>query len=191
VTATVTVPALDDWPEPLVCDTAEDLTGGVSWATFNEARTHRYLLARSWQENLPVMTWIMLNPSTADAFTDDPTIRRCVSFARREGCGGIQVVNLFALRATDPRELRSHADPVGACNDQTIEAHTCGRVVVAWGAHGKFAGRAMAVSRALLVTGVTPLCLGVTKDGHPKHPLARGRERVPDDAPLLPWEPAP
>ena len=113
----------------------------VSWAAFNEARTHRYLLARSWQPGLPVMTWIMLNPSTADAFADDPTIRRCVSFARREGCGGIVVTNLFALRATDPRELRLHSDPVGACNDQVIDAHACGTVVVAWGAGGNLSGR--------------------------------------------------
>jgi len=175
------------WPEPLVCDYAEDLAGMTSRAVFNEARTHRYLLARSWQPDLPVMTWIMLNPSTADAEKDDPTIVRCMRFARREGCGGIKVINLFALRATDPRELRTHDDPVGACNDRIIGAHACGLVVAAWGAGGMLNERSSHVAARLTSAGTTLLCLDVTKVGHPKHPLARGRERVPDDAPLTPW----
>lgn len=175
-----------DWPEPLVCDRVEDLAGMVSRAAFNEARTHRYLLARSWQPDLPVMTWIMLNPSTADAFADDPTIRRCAGFARREGCGGIKVVNLFALRATDPGELRRHPDPVGPCNDRIIDAHACGIVVVAWGAHGKYAERSSTVARILLGAGVVPACLGVTAGDQPRHPLY-----VRGDAPLVPWQPVP
>ena len=131
------------------------------------------------------MTWIMLNPSTADAFADDPTIRRCASFARREGCGGIKVVNLFALRATDPRELRRHPDPVGACNDRVIDAHARGLVVVAWGAGGALGGRDADAARILEAAGVTPVCLGVTAGGQPRHPLY-----VRGDTPLVPWRPA-
>jgi hypothetical protein len=184
----VASPGGRELPEPpLVCDRSEDLAGMTSWAAFNEPRTHRYLLGRSWQPALPVMTWIMLNPSTADAEKNDPTIVRCMRFARREGCGGIHVVNLFALRATDPRDLRRHGDPVGPGNDRIIDGQACGLVVAAWGAGGMLGGRGPRVAARILSAGTTLLCVGVTKDGHPKHPLARGRERVPDDAPLTPW----
>lgn len=157
-----------------------------NFALFNEARTHRYLLVRRWGDGA-VMTWIMLNPSTADAFNDDPTIRRCVRFARREGFGGIRVLNLFALRSPDPQVLRSHPDPVGASNDRFISEWAAAPAVAAWGAHGSLHDRNRDVMRLLAVFEVPLLCLGVTKVGHPKHPLARGRERIPDNAPLVPF----
>jgi hypothetical protein len=164
------------------------MAGGYGRAVFNEARTHRYLLERRWREGKP-LTWVMLNPSTADAFADDPTIGRCIKFARRDGYAGIQVLNLFALRATDPRELQGHPDPVGACNDRMLfEATRRTGVVVAWGAGGRLYGRGGAVSGNLARAGIALSCLGVTKDGHPTHPLARGRSRVPDDAPFVPWQ---
>ena len=174
-------------PLPLVHDQADDLAGVTGWGFFDQPHTHRYLLARSWEPHLPTLAWVMLNPSTADAFADDPTIRRCVSFARRDGYGGIKVLNLFALRATDPAQLRGHPNPVGACNDRILAAHARGSVVAAWGAGGALNGRGTEVARRLVSAGVVLLCLGVTKDGHPVHPLARGRERVPDDARLVPW----
>ena len=157
----------DSWPEPLVTDRDEDMLGMGGRAVFNEARTHRYLLTRIWDARQPVMTWIMLNPSTADAFADDPTIRRCVSFARRGGCGGIWVVNLFALRATDPRMLAEHADPVGACNDQFLaERGAQGSVTVAgWGAGGSLRGRSREVGKQLEAFGVPLRCLGVHQGG--------------------------
>ena len=86
------------------------------------ARVYRYLLTRRWG-TVPAMVWIMLNPSTADAFAEDPTIRRCLIFAHREGCGGLTVVNLFALRSTDPKALTRHPDPVGPANDTFIRGH--------------------------------------------------------------------
>jgi hypothetical protein len=177
-------------PCSLVHEQAEDLAGVAAWALFDQARTHRYLLARSWPPQLPTLTWVMLNPSTADAFADDPTIRRCVAFARRDGYGGIKVVNLFALRAAHPADLRVSPDPVGAANDRILAAHACGTVVAAWGAGGALNGRGAEVAASLVSASVALVCLGVTKDGHPKHPLARGRERVPDDAPLVPWNAA-
>jgi hypothetical protein len=173
-----------EWPELLVNDQDEDMLGLGGYAVFNEARTHRYLLRRRWAGG-PMMTWIMLNPSTADAFTDDPTIRRCISFARREGCGALSVVNLFALRATDPRELRKHPDSVGPCNDQMIDAWTRGvRTVAAWGADATAVKRGQEVGRRLIAADVALSCLGVTSAGHPRHPLY-----VRGDALLAPWEP--
>jgi hypothetical protein len=180
---------LTGWPEPLVTDRDEgmlgpDMLGLGGHAVFNEARTHRYLLCRRWSDG-PVMTWIMLNPSTADAFADDPTIRRCISFARREGCGGLRVVNLFALRATNPRELRKHPDPVGPCADQMIDAQAGGAyTVAAWGADATAIRRGRQVGRRLIAAGVSLSCLGVTSAGHPRHPLY-----VRSSALLTPWTP--
>ena len=126
----------------------------------------------------------MLNPSTADADQDDPTIRRCIGFARREGCGGIAVVNLFAWRATDPDELPILDDEkVGPDNAFYVANIAAGRrVVIAWGAH--FAAHPFATLRMLellyrVSAGV--YCLGLTKDGKPRHPLY-----VRGDAPLVP-----
>ena len=177
-----------DWPEPLTVDQTEDMLGLGSHAVFNEARTHRYLLTRRWARWAlgPAMTWIMLNPSTADAFADDPTIRRCISFARREGCGSLRVLNLFALRATDPRELRKHPDPVGPRNDQMIRSQPRSAfTVAAWGADALAVERGQEVARLLAATAVPLSCLGVTSGGHPRHPLY-----IRADAPLIPWEPA-
>jgi len=149
-------------------------------ATLSADRAYRYLLTRRWDDG-PAMTWIMLNPSTADASEDDPTIRRCVGFARREGCGAIQVVNLFALRAADPRELLASPDPVGPGNDGFLLARPLAAcIVAAWGTHGSLRGRSAEV-RAMLV-GVRLLCLGVTSIGEPRHPLY-----VRADAPLVPF----
>jgi hypothetical protein len=180
------------YPEPIIVERDGTLlgeSGGSAW--FNEPQTHRYLLTRSWSA-APLMTWLLLNPSTADAFADDPTIRRCAGFAKREGCGGIQVLNLYGLRATDPHDLWDSAgagvDPVGASNDVIIADRVrSGLVVAGWGNHGARRGRQ--VARQLTAAGVDLLCLGVTGSGQPIHPLARGRHRVPDTAPLLPWNP--
>jgi hypothetical protein len=106
------------------------------WADLSPCGTYRYLLGRRVGEGDRTALFMMLNPSTADATEDDPTIRRCTGFARREGCGVLEVVNLFAYRATDPAELRTAPDPVGPANDHHIKA-ALGRValvVVAWGA---------------------------------------------------------
>jgi hypothetical protein len=123
----------------------------------------------------------MLNPSTADAETDDPTIRRCMSFARREGAGGIIVVNLFGLRATDPHELSLAVDPFGPENEEAIRAvvqqaaYTTMPVVCAWGASVIRCADTLAL-RDLKAWG-SLCCLGKTKHGHPKHPLyVRGEQ---------------
>lgn len=150
-----------------------------SGAEVSDDGLYRYLLWRDWDVGLPRMTWIMLNPSTADAETDDPTIGRCMEFARRERCGGIQVVNLYALRASKPKHLLDHPEPEGEDNtmwwawvleDRTIRR---GPVLAAWGAYDNPnlpPSRALAQCRPTVFP--TPVwCLGLTKGGHPRHPL--------------------
>jgi hypothetical protein len=185
----MTAPAL---PASLfIVERDDSLLGDAGAAWFSHDRAYRYLLTRRWGDPHRWMTFIMLNPSTADAFADDPTIRRCTGFAKREGCGGLNVLNLFAWRATDPRELPGCPNPAGPYNDHFLTSCVYDQdpvVVAAWGTGGTLQGRDREVARLLAAMGVEVRCLGVTKDGHPKHPLARGRERVPDDAPLIPWE---
>lgn len=136
---------------------------------------YRYSLRRSWEWAGAIATWVMLNPSTADARVDDATIRRCIGFSREWGCSGLKVVNLYAYRATDPTELRTAPDPVGPLNDRYLRdacwvARTCGwPLIVAWGTNAD----PIRVKQflTLLPRGSELHCLGVTKDGHPKHPL--------------------
>lgn len=167
-------------PDGLVFDTDASLIGDTATAVFSTDRTYRYALTRRWDPTLPLTAWIMLNPSTADAFQDDPTIRRCISFTKAWHAGGILVVNLFGLRATDPQELRTHPDPIGTLNDQVIGwwwsaycPYAISSVIAAWGAHSAMRGRDQAVVHLLesLRSGTPVSCLGVTKDGHPRHPL--------------------
>ena len=142
----------------------------ASGAVFDASGRYRYRLWRRWADG-EVVLFVMLNPSTADARRDDPTIRRCGGFARAWGFAAMTVVNLFALRATDPARLRRARDPVGRDNDRHILAAAAGAsaLVLAWGAHGALGGRDREV-RALL-TGHRPECLGVTRAGQPRHPL--------------------
>jgi hypothetical protein len=139
---------------------------------------YRYRLDRWWEGGEGRVCWIMLNPSTADATQDDPTIRRCITFSKAWGYASLVVVNLFALRATDPKALRLPAGAfqdeylsiIGPENDDTILAAEAEsqRVVAAWGNHGSLHGRGADV-REMLRT--QPLHLGLTKTGEPRHPL--------------------
>lgn len=151
-----------------------DLTYPISTALLSDCGTYRYRLGRQWRMNGRRLAWVMLNPSTADDELDDPTIRRCMGFSRDLGYGGMVVVNLFALRATDPRGLSEHVEPIGPDNDRHIRsvAEECRAVVCAWGAHRMVSdGRAAEVLHMMLEVGATPHCLGRTKTGRPKHPL--------------------
>jgi hypothetical protein len=146
---------------------------------------YRYLLVHQWDDRLPMVVWVMLNPSVADALRDDPTIRRCRAFAGRWGCGGMVALNLFALRSTLPEALRAHADPVGPHNDRFLRAFTApevrrgGPVVAAWGNHGALNGRGAAVARTLVDAGVELNALVVTGQGQPGHPLyVRGATKL-------------
>lgn len=135
---------------------------------------YRYWLLRSWLRTGPRVLWVMLNPSTADASIDDPTIKRVVSFSTSWGFGSSAVVNLFALRATKPEQIYQSVDPIGPMNTAHIIAALlqADMVVAAWGAHGPFAARDKAVMRLLDRFWRKPVhCLGTTKDGCPLHPL--------------------
>lgn len=141
-------------------------------AEFSPCRTWRYALHRRWDESLPTLAVIGLNPSTADETQDDPTIRRIMGFARSWGFGGIAMLNLFAFRATDPKDMKAARDPVGLDNDRAIMLHTEDRCVLCcWGAHGQHKGRAARVLSNLERHACRPFHLGRTKAGHPKHPL--------------------
>lgn len=116
------------------------------------------------------MAFIGLNPSTADATLDDPTIRRCVGFAKAWGAGTLLMTNLFAYRATDPAALSKARDPIGPCNDEWLErvVGAADIVVAAWGNHGRL------MNRASQVQGLFPgrlHALALTQTGMPKHPL--------------------
>lgn len=158
--------------DTLIREERTDLIGH-SEAVLSADRAYRYLLVRRWATGGPTLVMVMLNPSTADATTDDPTCRRCVSLAHREGCHALEVVNLFGLRSPYPKALLAHPDPVGPRNDKFIEEHCLpGRLVVAaWGARGDLMGRDATVTAALTARGVALHCLGLTHGGKPRHPL--------------------
>ena len=123
-----------------------DLFGNHSEAIYGgPSDEYRYLLTRRWGTGGTTCTWLMLNPSTATALEDDPTIRRCIDFSKSWGHNALHVVNLFAWRATAPFELRDVADPVGEHNDEFIKrlCHPGWQVIAAWGHHGKIRGRAV------------------------------------------------
>lgn len=165
----------------------ELLDGVKADAVLSPDGVYRYALTRDWfpKERGHVL-WIMLNPSVADAEQDDPTLRRCQHFARAWGYDGITVVNLFALRSPTPDVLKTHPDPVGDANDDVIESYLdaqgIGLVMAAWGAHGQMRYRDQRVITMAHKAARGLHALGFTKAGAPKHPLARGRERVTDDA---------
>jgi hypothetical protein len=145
-----------------------------SGATFSECGSYRYSLFRIWGDPQQRAAFLMLNPSTADETKDDPTIRRCIGFAKAWGLGALDVINIFALRSTDPRALYKHPDPVGLpWNDSIIldVARHAEIVVAAWGVHGAYENRGQRVVEMLRGAGVEVQALGVTKGGHPKHPL--------------------
>lgn len=142
---------------------------------------YRYELTRQWDDSLPNLEWIMLNPSTATADEDDPTIRRCIDFAIRWDFGGIVVHNVFAYRATKPADLRNapNGDPVGPVNRQYLQHETgrCGlitRTMAAWGASAAAGGQ------WTWQRGREFYCLGRTQSGAPKHPLYVKSSQLPE-----------
>lgn len=139
-----------------------------SGADFSGCGRYRYTLWRRWGPGGTCM-FVGLNPSTADATIDDPTVRRCIGFARSWGYGSLMMTNLFAWRATDPRDMLAAEDPVGPDNDQTLRACWMNAkiAVAAWGAHGTHRGRGEHVRAMLPALHY----LRLTKDGHPWHPL--------------------
>jgi hypothetical protein len=142
-------------------------------AVISDCGLYRYRLWRAWNTSLPAVCFVCLNPSTADALDDDPTIRRCIGFANAWGFGGIEVVNLFAYRSAYPHLLfTADVDPVGPENDRCIVDASLGRTVIAaWGALPKRNQRRIEHVIKLLGKAHKIECLGTTKHGHPRHPL--------------------
>lgn len=146
-------------------------------AVISRCGRYRYQLARAWDDRRPPAVFVMLNPSTADAAIDDPTIRRCIGFAQRWDCGALVVVNLFAWRATRPTDLKIVRDPVGPEADvhimRTIDYAKAedGPVICAWGAHGDLRDRARVVTAMILSAGIVPQVLRMNASGSPAHPL--------------------
>jgi hypothetical protein len=154
----------------------------IKTAVLSQDGVYRYSLVRMWPAGCreddggatTSVLFVLLNPSTADAEKDDPTIRRLLGFARIWGMNMVEVVNLFALRATDPVALNRHPDPVGPLNDEYIAAglDRAGAVVCGWGAQPDLGGRDRHVHDLLWARAKVPItCLGTTKEGHPRHPL--------------------
>lgn len=157
----------------------------TSGADISACGTYRYRLWRYWSDGKPEVVWVMLNPSIADASTDDHTIRKCIGFSQRWGYGAIIVVNLFALRATNPKELLKHKDPIGPENNVFLfdAIRAAQKVVVAWGAHGWLHDRGGFVRDQAQRNRIELHHLGLTKEGYPRHPL-----RLAYDTKPQPWE---
>ncbi len=149
-------------------------------AVFSPCQRYRYTLWRRWDGALGVVMIIGLNPSTADASRDDPTVRRCIGYARDWGYGGLFLTNLFAFRATLPAAMKAAANPIGPDNDQHLlaVAGVAALRVAAWGVGGQHRGRAAAVAAMLPCLH----CLRLSRDGHPMHPLYLPRGLQPQ-----PW----
>lgn len=149
-------------------------------ATFSPCGGYRYDLVRRWSPG-PSVCWVMLNPSTATETTNDPTIRRCINFSKSWGAGGLVVVNLYALRSTEPRGLLGGLPPTDPANALAILRHVreADMVVAAWGATWETLGLSRYHVEAWAAeAGREVWCLGKTKGGHPRHPLYVHRAKV-------------
>lgn len=144
-----------------------------SVAVYSDCEQYRYLLTREWDAARRKALFIMLNPSTATEVQNDPTVERCERRARTLGFGAFRVCNIFAWRDTDPKAMKAAADPIGPENDRAI-LESCpwaDQIICAWGAHGSHLNRGAEMAAILRQTGLPLTHLGLTKAGHPKHPL--------------------
>jgi hypothetical protein len=162
----------------------QNTVDGIDYrAVFDINGNYRYSLWRVWSAYHPRITFVLLNPSTADEYKNDSTIRRCIGFARAWNFGSMEVVNLFAYRATDYRELFKVRDPVGEENNRFLmqAVERCSTVVLGWGTRGTLLGRDHQVM-SLFADRKDVHCLGITKAGQPRHPLY-----VKGDTNLMPF----
>lgn len=160
---------------------------GKTWAKFSPCRTYRYALGRIWKPGTGTLVCVGLNPSTADECVDDATIRRLLGYADAWGLGELRMLNLFALRSTDPRGLLSASDPLGPENEATLREtfqHTRGeKLLLAWGADD-FLGelltaRARDVAALALRVHGRPECFGLAANRQPLHPLRLRKDLLP------------
>ncbi|NUO50702.1 MAG: DUF1643 domain-containing protein [Polyangiaceae bacterium] len=159
---------------------------GSSGARFSADERHRYVLWRDLEQpesaSRGTVCFLMLNPSTADHTRNDPTIRRCIGYARRWGFNRLTVVNLHSFRSTDPRALYTTPDTEGDDeNKRTIvyQARSAQLLVCAWGQHGALRDRGKMIAQALADHGVSMHVLGLTKAREPAHPLMLKKDLEP------------
>jgi hypothetical protein len=155
-----------------------------SVAVYSDCEAYRYELTRVWDPAGRKALFVMLNPSTATEVQNDPTVERCERRARSLGFGAFRVCNIFALRQTDPKIMRAHPEPVGPENDAAIlqGCTWADTVVCAWGTHGDHLDRGRHVESLMRGTGAPLHTLGLTRQGHPRHPLYIGYAARPE-----PW----
>jgi len=152
-------------------------------AAISEDGKYRYLLWRNWDPEKLKVVFIGLNPSAADAIVDDPTVRRCIGYAKTWGYGGLRLLNLFAFRTVSPKLLVKAQDPVGPKNDHYLETYSMSGscLIACWGTFGSFRGRQGEVLASLPLSKV--YCLGLTQGGNPKHLLYLRKSLAP-----TPWK---
>lgn len=146
-------------------------------ANFSECRKYRFALWRKWDESKPYAMFIGLNPSTADEIENDPTITRCINYAKSWGYGGLCMANLFAFRATEPTNMMAAIDPIGIGNDEWLIklSENAGVVVAAWGNNGNYLNRSKQVVELLQNLH----CLKMNQSGEPAHPLYQKSDLQP------------
>lgn len=166
------------WQSPTITR-RHDRDGVRSSAVYSRCGLYRYALTRVWGQG-PRVAFVMLNPSTASHLRNDPTVARCESRARNMGAGAFRVVNLFAFRATLPRDLRLAEAPIGPLNDQWLRrtANWADQLICAWGNDGAYLARDAQVRTILHNSGRPVLHLGLTRSGAPRHPLYLPKDRV-------------
>ena len=171
---------LDRFPDVTIASGLDEGAG----AAFSLCERYRYALWRVWNPDLPLWTFGMLNPSTADHLKLDPTLTRCASRATAGGAGGMVIWNLFAWRATDPADMKRAADPVGTANDATIRllVSLASLNIAGWGAHGTHREREHRVRAMLAGEGAKLHALAFTATGQPRHPLYLKADLAPQ-----PW----
>lgn len=152
-----------------------------SVAIYSDCENYRYSLTRTWDEAGKRVLFVMLNPSTATELQNDPTVERCERRARALGYGAFCVCNIFAYRATDPKVMRAQSDPKGPANDAAIieAAQWADDIVCAWGTHGEHLQRGPEMKDILRAQPKPLSHLGLSKAGHPKHPLYIGYKVQP------------
>jgi hypothetical protein len=146
----------------------------INGAVFSHCGNYRYVLWRIWDRSKPAVAFIGLNPSTANATTDDPTIRRVVAIAKNLGYGGVHMLNLFAIVSSDPAVLKTCPDPV-AMNDVALKTLCTGDIIFAWGSFKEAQER----SKVVMQMFPNAKALHINKDGTPKHPLYCPTKSIP------------
>lgn len=146
-------------------------------AALSTCRKYRFALWRTWDETKPYVMFVGLNPSTADETSDDPTLIRCINYAKSWDFGGVCMANLFAYRATNPNDMKIAADPIGQENNRWLKklANDAGLIVAAWGNDGAYLGRSAQVKTLL----ANMHCLKLNKSGEPAHPLYQKSDIAP------------